>query len=160
MRKWPTPQQHGIYGTENRRVRPNAQTEDGHGHKGKTGRFSQQAQTIENVSPCGLTPAAETQLAAFFFDPFNAAKGDLRLSPSLFLRHAGSQVFLKLQFDVELQFASELRLETTSAENSFELHNSPSEARGVTHCPAPVRWRPTFCATLKVPLPVESGQSE
>src|SRR5215471_6425864 len=127
MRKWPTHQQQCVYSAEDRRVRPNAQSEDGHGRKSKSRRFSQQAQTIQDVSRSGLKPTAKTQLAAFVFDPFNASKGDLRLSPSLLLRHAGGEVFLKLQFQVKLQFACEFGLEATSAENSFELHKSSTK---------------------------------
>src|SRR5215472_6301887 len=107
MRKWPTSQQHGIYGAEDCRIRPNAQSQDGHGHKSKTGRFSQQPQTVENVSPGRLKPPPETQLAALIFDPFDSTEGDLRLSPGFLLRHAGGEVFLKLQFQMKMQFACE-----------------------------------------------------
>src|SRR5215469_12578252 len=128
MRKWPTGKQYRVYGTEDRRVRPNAQSEDGHGHKRESRRFSQQPQTIQDVSRSGFKPTGKTQLAAFVFDPFNASKGDLRLSPSLLLRHAGGEVFLKLQFQVKLQFACEFGFEATQAENSFELHKSSTKA--------------------------------
>src|SRR5690242_19031384 len=160
MRKRPTRQQHCVYGAEDRCVGPNAQSKDGDGHKRKSRRFSEQAETIQDVSRSGFKPTCKMQLAAFVFDSFNAPKGDLRLSPSLLLRHSVGDVFLKLQFQMKLQFAFEIGFEATSAENSFELHRSPSRPVRVTHCPAPVRSRPTFCATLKVPLPVESAQSE
>src|SRR5215831_2321173 len=126
MRKWPTRQQHCIHGAEYCRVRPNAQSEDRQGDKRKTGRFLQQAQTIQDVSRSRLKPTGKTQLAAFVFDPFDASKGDLRLTPSLLLRHAGGEIFLELQFQVKLQFGREIGFEATSAENSFELHKSSS----------------------------------